>query len=144
MRLSRRMAMPKYDAKYAGTQEYLLVYGELITAARYRGLISYQDIAEAMGPPLSGSYMGHEVGHILGEISQEEHARGRPLLSALAVSVSGTPGQGFYDLARQLGRLDKTEHDEELSFWEEEKQAVYAAWKRVPKLPAAQQEALGF
>ncbi|MFQ5401031.1 MAG: hypothetical protein ACE5E7_15710 [Anaerolineae bacterium] len=42
----------------------------------------------------------------MGEIAADEMKRGRPLLSAVAVGVSGQPGPGFFALARQLGRLD--------------------------------------
>jgi hypothetical protein len=44
--------------------------------------------------------------HMLGQISVEEDAAGRGLLSALVVHKEGDkqPGQGFYDLAARLGR----------------------------------------
>jgi len=81
-----------------------------------------------MGLPLRGSHMGAETGHILGEISEDEVAAGRPMLSSLAVGVGGRPGPGFFDLARQLGRM-RTDEDE-ASFWEREREAAYQAWKR--------------
>ena len=49
--------------------------------------------------------MGREVGHVLGEIVEDEVAADRPMLSAVAVGVSGLPGPGFYSLAQELGRL---------------------------------------
>jgi hypothetical protein len=81
-----------------------------------------------MGLRLRGSHMGKEVGWILGEIAEDEVNAGRAMLSALAVGVSGKPGPGFYSLARSLGRL-KGQPDE-LKFWEAERSADYAAWKR--------------
>ena len=60
-------------SKYLGTKEYLLVYGELITAARYRGVTTYQAIAQLIGLPLTGNYMGSEVGQILGENSARQN-----------------------------------------------------------------------
>ena len=119
-----------YPTKYRGSTEYLLVYGELIKAARYRGLTTYQAVAEIMGLPLRGNYMGKEVGHMLGEISQDELDHGRPMLSALAVGVSGLPGSGFFSLARELGKLQERSKEAQRRFWEEEKAAVYKAWKR--------------
>lgn len=71
--------------------------------------------------------MGREVGQILGEISEDEMEQGRPLLSAVAVGVSGQPGAGFFALARQLGRLDAAGKAAELAFWEGEVTAVYEA-----------------
>jgi len=56
-------------SKYRGTKEYALVYCELITAAKYRGTVSYQEIAKMMSIPLSGNYMSSLLGQILGEIS---------------------------------------------------------------------------
>ena len=53
------------------------------------------------------------------------------MLSAIAVGVSGLPGQGFFKLARNLDRLpDGASDEDERRFWEGEKQAVYRAWER--------------
>ena len=112
-----------------GSIAYLKVYSELITAARYQGLVTYQAIAQLVGLPLVGSYMGSQIGTILGYISEDEVAAGRPMLSALAVGVSGKPGPGFAALAKQLGRLQEGSPDEDVRFWEKERNAVYAAWK---------------
>ena len=85
-----------------------------------------------MGLPVSGSYMGSATGQILGEISEDEVRAGRPMLSAVAVGVSGKPGPGFYTLAHQLGFLATA--DEDLEFWNRERDAVYRAWRRpLPK-----------
>jgi hypothetical protein len=112
-------------SKYRGKKEYLLVYAELILAAKYRGIIQYQEIAQILGLPKSGNYMGSMIGYILGEISDDEVANGRPMLSAIAVGVKGLPGEGFYALARQLGRL---KDDNNQAFWEKERQNVYKTW----------------
>ena len=104
--------MPTVPDKYRGTKEYRLVLTELITAARYRGTVTYQEIAPLMGLPPQGSHMGREIGQLLGEISEDEHVNGRPMLSAFAVSVEGVPGPGFFALARDLGRLRSDARDE--------------------------------
>lgn len=83
-----------------------------------------------MGLPLRGSHMGREVGQILGEISEDELAHNRPMLSAVCVGVSGKPGPGLFALARALGRLASEEKSAEAAFWEAEREAVYAAWQR--------------
>lgn len=121
------------SAKYRGSKEYLLVYSEMIRAARYRGLITYQDIAEIMGLPLEGNLMAKETGRMLGEISEDEHAQNRPMLSAVVVSTSGTPGPGFYALAKQFGKLQAESEQAHRPFWEKERDSVYAAWKKVFK-----------
>ncbi len=122
--------MPVVSDKYRGSKEYLLVYCELIRAARYQGVTTYQAIAELMGLPLKGSYMGKEIGKILGEISEDELNQGRPMLSAIAVGVSGSPGPGFFSLAREFAKLQDSSKEAELGFWEDEKAAVYATWQR--------------
>lgn len=118
------------SSKYRGTKEYLLVYAELINAARYRGTTTYQAVAEIMGLPLTGSNMGKQVGQMLGEISEEELGHGRPMLSAIAVGVNGVPGPGFYNWARKLGRLTDDSPEAEQEFLERETRAVYETWAR--------------
>jgi hypothetical protein len=124
------VASKKYTTKYRGSREYLLVYCELIRAARYKGMTTYQAIADIMGLPLRGSYMGAEVGHMLGEISQDELDHGRPMPSAIVVGVRGLLGPGFFDLARECGKLQGDSKEEEQRFWEGEKAAVYAMWRK--------------
>ena len=114
--------------KYRGGTVYFQVFSELIRAAQYRGTTTYQDIATIMGLPSHGSYMGAETGHILGEISEDEVRAGRPMLSAVAVGVSGSPGSGFYSAARKLGLL--TSPIDDVGFWEDQRAACYEAWKR--------------
>jgi hypothetical protein len=118
--------MSTVEKPYRGTKEFALVHAELITAAKFRGTVTYQEIAQLVGLPLVGNYMQKEVGRLLGEISMEEVANGRPMLSAAAVGVSGNPGAGFFNLARELGKLGD---DNEEGFWEAELKAVYETWK---------------
>ena len=127
-KVEKEKNMTVVDNRYRGKKEYSLVYTEMITAARYRGTVTYQEIAQIMGLPLQGSHMGMEVGWILGEISDDEVANGRPMLSAIVVNVQGLPGPGFFTLARQLGKL---QDDNEQAFWERERQLVYETWKVV-------------
>lgn len=122
--------MSEVKDRYRGSKEYLLVYCELIRAARYGGVTTYQAVAEIMGLPLSGAYMGREVGRILGEISTDEVQQGRVMLSALVVGTGGRPGPGFFALARGLGRLEGESSEAEEQFWQEEGAVVYEVWKR--------------
>jgi hypothetical protein len=114
--------------KYRGSTKYFHVHRELVRAAQYRGVTTYQDIAVILALPITGSRMGSETGHILGEISEDEVRAGRPMLSTVAVAVSGKPGPGFFGLARDLGQL--TEGEDETAFWKAECQRVYTTWKR--------------
>lgn len=121
------------EPKYRGTKEYFLVLAELITAARYKGKVTYQEVAKLIGFPLQGNYMGAEIGHLLGEISEDEANQGRPMLSAIVVTTAGHPGPGFFELARHLGRLHSDARDEELRFWKAEVDAVYGTWQTILK-----------
>ena len=113
---------------YRGTTTYVHVLAELVRAAQYRGVTTYQDLAVIMGLPQSGSHMGRETGQVLGAIAEDEVAAGRPMLSAVAVGVSGRPGPGFYVLARELGRMVDGQSEDE--FWTAERESTYAAWRR--------------
>ena len=87
-------AMNIVKDKYRGTPKYFFVMAELVRAAQYRGVTTYQDLAVILGLPQKGSHMGREIGLVLGEIAEDEVTAGRPMLSAVAVSVSGRPGPG--------------------------------------------------
>ena len=118
--------------RYRGKKEYFHVLAELVRAAQYRGKTTYQDIAMIMGLPQSGNHMAREIGQILGEISEEEVEAGRPMLSSVAVAVTGKPGPGFFAFASRLGRFSAGDDKDE--FWEQERARTYAAWeRRLPK-----------
>ena len=117
--------------KYRGTGEYFLVFNELVKAARHRGSATYQELADLIGLPVTGDYMGSELGHLLGAISEDQHRLNKPLLSAVAVKVDGLPGKGFFDLAKNLGKYSgSADRDQQHLFWETEIKQVYDLWKR--------------
>jgi hypothetical protein len=122
--------MTEHQGKYRNTTKYDLVKAELINAAQYHGFITYQDIAIILGIPKSGSFMGKETGEVLGEISEDEAKNGRPMLSAIAVGVSGNAGPGFFALARELNLLKSNSSEDEKKFWEETIKGVYEVWKK--------------
>jgi hypothetical protein len=115
--------------QYRARREYLLIYAELITAARYRGVVTYQHLARLAGLPLKGSYMGKEIGMYLGAVSDAEHTLGRPLLSAVAISTKDTPGSGFFSIAKHLAKYSGGTREDERAFWLAEQEAVYEMWK---------------
>ena len=121
--------MSTVDSKYRGSKIFILVYKELITAAQYRGTITYQEIAKLMGLPSSGSHMGREIGQLIGEISDDEAINNRPMLSAIVVGVSGEPGEGFYGLAKDLYDLELETRESKREFWHQEKAKVYQTWQ---------------
>jgi len=116
--------------KYRSSKEYLLVYCALINAARNRGTVTYQELAEIMGLPLTGNYMGREVGNMIGIISEDEARLGRPMLSAIVVDTRGKPKKGLYEWAREIGRFQGEGAEAQERFLEQERQAVYETWQK--------------
>lgn len=118
-------------SEYRGKREYHRVFSLLIATAEQRGLTTYTPVAARLGITQPGNHMSREVGRVLGEIVEDEHERGRPMLSAVVVrsGLDATPGPGFYVLARHLGRLASTDFDAERRFWEEERERVYDTWQ---------------
>jgi hypothetical protein len=66
--------------------------------------------------------------HLLGEISSEEDAAGRGMLTVIVVHKVGDmqPGPGFFELAKLLGR-DTTDP---LRCWVDELHRVHAVWAK--------------
>jgi hypothetical protein len=128
--------VPTMTDRYHGTKEYFLILAELIQTARYRGTVTYQELADLVGLPLVGSFMGNELGGYLGAISEDEVQHGRPMLSALTVTVEGKPGDGFFALAKDLGKLKSDHPYDRDAFWEAEKRTVYQIWQRSLHKPA--------
>jgi len=78
--------------------------------------IPYSELVDAI-PSKSFIPYGKGFHDFLNELSTREHSDGRPLLSALVVSKSGsTPGEGFWDLADSLG----FRYDDPIAFWREQ------------------------
>lgn len=72
-------------------------------AAHRRATLTYLELANAAGvtPPRAI----HRVTEALELLMREDHAAGRPLLAAVAVSArrGGIPAPGFFRLAAELG-----------------------------------------
>jgi hypothetical protein len=90
--------------------------------------IAYSDLAKKISSIGFGPH-DHIFHHLLGQISVEEDAAGRGMLSALVVHKDdGKPGPGFFDLAQSLGRDVK---DRERC-WSEEVKTVLSHCKNHP------------
>lgn len=79
--------------------------------ARSGETVSYRDLAVRIDFP--GPHTIHRLTLLLEDMVRADHAAGRPLLAALAVSRSqgnatgdGIPGRGFFQLLAELGRYD--------------------------------------
>lgn len=93
--------------------------------AKVRGMIPYSDLVARI-TAVKFEAFDTRLFHLLGEISVEEDAAGRGMLSAVVVHKHGDmePGQGFFVLAEHLGRNTK----DILRFWTDELKKVYAHW----------------
>ncbi len=124
--------MPSLIVKphYRNEKPYFLAFAALINAAHSRGLLTYTGIAHLTGLSPVGQSMGKQVGHLIGEISEDEHLAGRPLLSALVVDkIDGMPSFGFFNLARKLGLLKSTSKNAEREFRRKQQTALFECWK---------------
>jgi len=97
----------------------------MIARAKVRGTIPYSDLVAQMK---SINLMAHDprLFHLLGEISSEEDAAGRGMLTVVVVHKLGDmePGPGFYEFAKQLGRNAPNR----MECWVEELHRVHAIW----------------
>ncbi len=85
--------------------------GELAACAKAGETVTYQDLAWRVAFP--GPHAIHRLTGLLEAMVRDDHAAGRPLLAALAVSRAqknaagkGMPGRGFFQLLNELGRYD--------------------------------------
>ena len=103
----------------------------MIARAKLRGMISYSDLVSAIH---SVKLDAHDVrlSHMLGEISSEEDAAGRGMLTVVVVHKVGDmqPGAGFYELAKKLGRDTR----DVLACWVDELHRVHAIWSENPPI----------
>ncbi|MCE2749302.1 MAG: hypothetical protein LW715_11195 [Rhodobacter sp.] len=97
----------------------------MVRRARVRGMIPYSELVSEIQ---AIKFHAHDsvFHHMLGEISVEEDAEGRGMLSVIVVHKGGDmqPGPGFFELAQSLGY--KT--TDVLAFWVAELKKVHGYW----------------
>lgn len=93
--------------------------------AKDRGTMTYSELVNRLNA-ISIDPHDLRLGNLLAEISTEEDAAGRGMLSAIVVHKNGDmqPGKGFFDLALSLGR-NTNDPDK---CWSDEVNKVYGAW----------------
>lgn len=95
----------------------------ILKFARQGKTCSYKMIADELG--VSWEQAHWRLPGILGEVSEMEHAQGRPLLTAIVVSQEGKCGSGFFEMARRNGAVITGE----ARFQDEGQQRVFAYWQ---------------
>jgi hypothetical protein len=106
------------------------IYARLKEAAKNGDLIAYGEIAPLANLNMESPDDRNKIAHILGDISKYENELGRPLLSSIVVLAGiGYPGEGFFNLARELGLHHGTKEFDDLDFFTQEAKRVHAYWK---------------
>jgi hypothetical protein len=97
----------------------------LVRLAGQRARIPYSDLMPQI-KSITLDYHDPRVAHFLGEISKEEDAADRSMLTAIVVHKTGDmqPGPGFYELAEELGR----DTSDKLRCWVDEFNRVHDYW----------------
>ncbi len=102
----------------------------LVATASAGETVTYAEIAASPLGPIAFRPDDTALGRLLGELSAEEDAAGRGMLSAVVVrkrgSRAGRPGAGFFALAQRLGR-DVDDRDE---LWRAELARVHHVHRR--------------
>jgi len=109
---------------------------ELIACAAAGETVTYQDLAWRV--PMPGPHAIHRLTGLLEILVRQDHAAGRPLLAALAVSRAqrtpdgrGVPGRGFFQLLSELGRYHGPDQGPEAAAHHaEELRAARDHWSR--------------
>jgi hypothetical protein len=98
----------------------------IIEHARSVQLLSYSDLVRGVRA-IQLQMHSDAMAAMLGEISSEEDAAGRGMLTAIVVDKSDLqrPGAGFFTLAKRLGR-DTSDPER---FWITEVNRVHQAWR---------------
>jgi len=105
---------------------------ELIKVAKVGEFITYGELARKLGvePEWFGEGFQGWIGQVVGEVSEYEYARGRPLLSAVAVNQdTKEPGKGFYGLSGVPSSVSDGSEIRRLEFWVAEVNKVWEYWK---------------
>ena len=107
--------------------EHQAVYDRLVQAARAREFVHYGELATMLGIDMDNPHFGAQVGKVLGGISEDEVAAGRPMISAIVVSKDDMlPGSGFVKLGQELHKVDPGE--DEIGFAVRQIKRVHDYW----------------
>ena len=112
------------------TVEYSAVYERLVQAARAREVVHYGELAKLLSIDMDNPHFGAQVGKVLGRISEDEVAAGRPMISAIVVSKDTMlPGGGFFKLGHELRQTRPGE--DEIGFAVRQIKRVHEYWTTV-------------
>ena len=98
----------------------------LIMTAKGRHLITYGELSDQVQRVLDIEIDRHlDMGYLVGELSENEYAAGRHMMSAIVVKAEDqTPGMGFFECADMLGVV----YTDRTRMWGSEVRAVHELW----------------
>ncbi|HEX9012319.1 MAG TPA: hypothetical protein VF813_02340 [Anaerolineaceae bacterium] len=103
------------------------LYDRLVETAQAGKTLTYSEVARLLSLDASDPYEKMILSRVLDEISCNENAQGRPLLSAVVVMAEiGYPAKGFFLLARELGL---NTYCDDRSFFSHELKRVHDYWR---------------
>ena len=113
---------------------HIALHKRLIETAKAKKYLSYEEVADMCNLNLSNpDDKNHKLRDILDEINKFENESNRPMLTVVIVHKSPFKnkmrmcGQGFFILARQLGKMKPNQTDED--FFIEELKRVQDYWE---------------
>jgi len=97
----------------------------LIERAKVRGMIPYSELVSQV-KTIDLEPHSYVLAAMLGEISSEEDAEGRGMLTVIVIHKEGDmqPGPGFFELANDIGR----DTSNILECWVDELKKVHRVW----------------
>ena len=102
---------------------------QLTEVAAKRGMTTYGEIAAMIALDLTNPAERNRLAGILDDISRDESAAGRPLLSVVVVnSETQMPGGGFFTMAKSEGHLKPGQ--DRLEFFALELKRAHDHWAR--------------
>lgn len=94
--------------------------------ARAGKTITYVDLGRDIGLEMDTLAERTQLSRMLTDVARREHEAGHPLLTAVVVDETGTPGYEFYSVAGDLG-YDVGSYD--VPFFKNELERVYEYWQ---------------
>jgi hypothetical protein len=117
-----------YQAWETGKREAMCA---IVRAARHEQMITYSELAKAI-TSIQVEPHDYAMDRLLDEISKEEDAAGRGILTALVVrKEDGVPAEGFWGSAQDIGRQYKDKD----AMWAAEVTRVFGECKSHPLCP---------
>jgi hypothetical protein len=113
------------------TPDHIRIREVLINFASRKKTISYTELLKLSKVKLDMSipFDRGVLGHLLGEISWNEVAECRPMLSSVAIHAGDyKQGQGFFDLAERLYGITFKNADQKLMFGMKELNKTHEYW----------------